>query len=297
MTAAAGARDTWASPEKSQRGRPRDETIRRALAVLVGAEAPCTVRQTYYQATVHGLVPKTEAGYDKVGRLLSEMRREGVVPWGHIADNTRWMRKPATYSSAEAALTRWTASYRRDLLDVKGANIEVWLEKDALAGVVYEVTARWDVPLMVTRGYASLSFLHEAAMTLSLWARRGVPTRIYYFGDHDPSGRDIDRKVEEELRNFAPDAELHFERIAVTEEQIAGWMLPSRPTKARDSRSHTFVGDSVELDAIPAARLRELVDDTIRTHIDPTILAQSLAIEASERQTLRLLTNQMADAR
>jgi hypothetical protein len=281
------------SNSRQGRGRPRDEGIRHDLTRLVAEAAPCSVRQAFYQASVAGLVPKIEAGYDKVKRLLTELRREGTVPWEHIADNTRWMRKPTTYSSAADGLLAHAAAYRRDLLDAKGGeNIEVWLEKDALAGVIYEVTERWDVPLMVTRGYASLSFLHSAAMSIRAWADQGVPTSIYYFGDHDPSGRDIDRQVEEELRRFAAMETgeerlwLHFERVAVTEEQIVEWHLPTRPTKASDSRARRFMGDSVELDAISAPDLRALVDEVIAAHIDIAILKQLQAIEASEREVL-----------
>ena len=112
----------------------------------------------------------------------------------------------------------------------------------------------YDVPLMVARGYASLSFLHSAAEAIN---ELDVPAFIYHLGDYDPSGVNAGEKIEETLRELAPDAEIIFERIAVTPEQIEEWSLPTRPTKASDSRAKAFGSDiSVELDAIAPDLLR-----------------------------------------
>ena len=101
--------------------------------------------------------------------------------------------------------------------------VEIWCEKDALAGVLLEETKVYDVPLMVARGYSSLSFLHNAAMAIK---ERGKPAYIYHFGDLDASGVDAARDIEAKLRRYAPDAEIHFERPAVTREQVEEWSLP-----------------------------------------------------------------------
>jgi hypothetical protein len=246
-----------------------------------------TVRQVFYQLVTGGAIPKTEASYKNiVVRLLGIMRRQGELPFSWIADNTRWMRKPRTYSSLEQALDDTLATYRRALWDQQDSYVEIWLEKDALAGVLYDVTEEWDVPLMVTRGYPSLSYLHTAAEALSEEDR---PCFIYYFGDHDPSGVHIPRKIETDLRTFAPAAELHFERLAVTAEQITEWNLPTRPTKRTDSRSRGFLGESVEVDAIPPARLRELCRRCIERHIDQGALDRTQRIEQAERDTLETI--------
>src|SRR6185295_6764294 len=159
---------------------------------------------------------KTEAQYkNTICRLLGLMRRERVIPFGRIADNTQWMRKPRTYSTFESALERTAETYRRALWDNQADYVEVWLEKDALAGVLYEETESWDVPLMVTRGYPSISYLYEAAESI---AAEQKPAYLYYFGDYDPSGIDITRAVESGIREFAPEAEIYFERLAVTTE-------------------------------------------------------------------------------
>ncbi len=158
------------------------------------------------------------------------------------------------------------------------------MEKDALSSVIYPVTAEYDVPLMSARGYASLSFLHEAAECI---ADLDVPAYIYHFGDHDPSGINAAEKIEKTLRELAPDAEICFERVAVTPEQIRQWDLPSRPTKTTDTRAKKFGSDtSVELDAIEPDLLRDLVRACIERHLDADDLAILQAAEESERKLL-----------
>ena len=103
-----------------------------------------TVRGVFYQATVAGIVPKTEAGYkNSVGRTLVQMRRSGQLPYSWIADNTRWQRKPQTFSSLEQALQHSAEYYRRSLWTDQPVYVEVWSEKDALAGVFASVTQEW----------------------------------------------------------------------------------------------------------------------------------------------------------
>jgi hypothetical protein len=178
----------------------------------------------------------------------------------------------------EQALRRTAESYRRAIWDDQPAYVEVWCEKEALAGVIIEETAPYDVPLMVTRGYGSITYLHSAAHAYS-WLSDEKPV----FGDHDPSGLDIERNVERRLREFSRHPDLHFKRIAVTRHQIVDLRLQTRPTKQSDSRARNFRGRSVELDAIPAATLRGLVRDCIEQHIDRRVLRVLEATERMER--------------
>ncbi|MEK6328669.1 MAG: hypothetical protein AABM66_14265 [Actinomycetota bacterium] len=81
------------------------QTIREAIVAVLAQDHPMTVRQVFYQLTAGGVIAKTEAEYNgTVCRLLGEMRRSGEIPYEWLADATRWMRKPTTYSSIESAL-------------------------------------------------------------------------------------------------------------------------------------------------------------------------------------------------
>jgi hypothetical protein len=268
------------------------ERRRAAFHDLVEEAQPATVRQIYYLATVAGLVPKTENGYNIVQTDLTLMRRTGDLPYGWLADSTRWQRMPNTFGSVEEALKETARLYRKDLWRDADSYVEIWLEKDALSGVVYPVTSLSDVPLMVARGYASLSFLHEAAEYI---AGLDVPAFIYHLGDYDPSGQDAARAIEQTLREMAPEAEIYFERLAVTPAQIARWRLPTRPTKVTDSRAKGFGALSVELDAIPPAHLRALVQVAIERHLPPDQLEVLRVAEKSEQGLINGLVGMLSE--
>src|SRR5262249_9055851 len=165
---------------------------------------PVNVRGLYYQAEVARIpgIEKTESCYAKVQRQVLGLRRSGRLDYGLIADSTRWMRKPRSYDSVEDALAETARTYRRNLWRDADSYVEIWIEKDALAGVIYPVTSRYDVPLMVTRGFSSETFAYEAVA-----ARRDDERDyyVYYFGDFDRSGRDGANSLKEKLERFADD--------------------------------------------------------------------------------------------
>jgi hypothetical protein len=273
-------------PKRHRRTKAAIVSVRDAIRDILEQNHPQTVRQVYYALTVKGAITKTENEYQRtVVRLLSEMREAGQIPFEWIADNTRWMRKPSAFTGIEACLNSTASSYRRDLWTSMPVYVEVWCEKDALAGVLLEETKVYDVPLMVARGYSSLSFLHSAAMAIE---ERGKPAHIYHLGDLDPSGVDAARDIEAKLRRYAPGAEIHFERPAVTHAQVEQWNLPTRPTKQTDTRAKKFgSATSVELDAIPADKLRALVRECIERHVDQRQLKILRTAEDSERDLLK----------
>ena len=269
------------------RGRPLDPEVaerRHRVAEMAKTFAPASVRQIAYQAEVHGLVPKTENRFRKIQHDLLMLRQQHVIDYDWISDNTRWMRKSDSFRGINHFLNLSISTYRRDLWHSAAHYVEVWIEKDALAGSVMQVTDPYDVPLMVARGFSSETYLYEAAMAI---IRRGKPAYIYAFFDHDPSGEHSARHIERKLRGFAPDAEIHFDLMAVTPEQIEDWELPTRETK-RGTNQHAknFDGDSCELDAIPPDKLRDLVRECIERHVDQDSLATLQAAEKSEREAL-----------
>lgn len=300
----------------SRRTKAAIQALKHALYEIIEEMRPMTVRQVFYQAVSRGLIDKTEAEYKQtIGRLLTQMRKDGDLPWHWLADNTRWMRKPDTFNSLTHMLNESQKFYRRALWNDQDAYVEIWLEKDALAGVLYNVTSQYDVPLMVTRGYPSFSYLASAAETIR---DTGKPTYLYYFGDHDPSGVDIPRHVQRQLNElvdpdrkakaemmraiggsqfadvFADDGAFSFEVVAVNEEQIISLDLQTRPTKKTDTRAKNFTGESVEVDAIHPDTLRQMVENCITQHIDPSILDNTRRIEQAEREMLQTIIKGMA---
>jgi hypothetical protein len=241
------------------------------------------------------VVPKDEAsGYKPVQKELVRLRREGLLDWSFIADNTRWMRKAMTWRSVEEAIAVWSQSYRRDLWQGQGVRIEVWLEKDALAGVVMEQAEKWGVPLMVTRGTSSITFLYSAAMEArGAWENVGVRTVVLALYDYDMGGVRSSGAVERGLREHAGDAPIEYRQLAVMREQIEEWSLPTRPAKKTDSEYARWVREygteAVELDAIPPNRLLGLVEEAVLNYVDKWEWEMEQLVEEEEREGLAKL--------
>src|SRR5215213_871499 len=173
------------STKSERRTKAEIQAIRQAIYEIVCADWPMTVRQVFYALTVRGAVSKTEQEYKGTTiRLLTAMRRAGELPYSWISDNTRWMRKPSSYVGLGDLLEQTARFYRRDLWAEAPVYVEVWCEKDALAGVLLEETAVYDVPLMVSRRFSSDTYLQAAAEAIRA---RKKPAHIYHFGDHDPA--------------------------------------------------------------------------------------------------------------
>jgi hypothetical protein len=230
---------------------------------------PITVRGLYYQAEVSHVpgIGKDEAGYHKVQEQVLNLRRARRLPYGDIADSTRWMRKPHTYSGAEDALRETARLYRKSLWEDAEVYLEVWIEKDALAGIIYPVTDECDVALMVARGYVSETFCWEAAA-----AREGDPRPyiVYYLGDCDRAGVDAARTLKEKLESFGAETgvDVEFLHLAIEPSDIlefvpadekalvnlngqARW-LPTREPMRKTSADKAWPDAyAIELDAIP----------------------------------------------
>ena len=250
------------------------------------AHGPVTVRGLFYAATVAGLpgVEKTEAGYDKVQRQVLELRRVGRLPYDAIADQGRYMRKPRTHAGWENALCDAARSYRKDLWADADECVEIWIEKSALAGVVYPVTADCDVPLMPTGGYSSETFAHDAVRALRGAGRTLVIHALY---DFDRSGQDAAASLREMAERFGRTygVPVRFRSLGLSLEQVQGWNLPTRPPKRATAADRRWPHDvAAELDAVPPDRLRDLVRSAIERHLPPARLAR---LKDEERDTLR----------
>lgn len=279
------------SPLKPRRYRRTDAVLAEldeAIITAVAEDHPVSLRGVYYRVVSAGAVEKTEKGYAVVQRQLLKLRRAGRVPYGHIADGTRWIIKPKTWSDPEAALQALGSSYRKMLWLDQDVSVQIFSEKDAITGTVSGKCAEWDVPLGIVRGYASETFAYNVAMALP----DDKTSIIYQLGDHDPSGNNAWEVFQDRITAFRADVDVIFERLAVTPEQIEELRLPTRPTKDSDPRSAAFEGGSVEVDAIRAPVLRDIVEDAITQWLDQDALAITREVERQERRGLRSLAGE-----
>jgi hypothetical protein len=268
--------------------------VRQAIIATLKELRPQTVRQVFYQLVARAVVDKTENEYTRtVCRLLGDMRLDGTVPWDHIIDDSRRTRNTQTFDNITDALRDTAECYRRSALRESDVYIEIWSEKDALSGIIWEAASEYDVPVVVSKGMPSLTQIHDSFVNIARAAKAGKRSSLYQFGDHDPTGCLIPETIKTRLREFCNKHGCPyptFERIALTRDQVERFNLPTRPTK-RDGNHHArgFEGDSVELDALPADELRRLVTECIERHISPQQVDVLREAEASERDILQQL--------
>jgi hypothetical protein len=278
-----------ACPIKRDRRTKADiQAVRDDIKAVLSADHPMTVRQVFYQLVVRGTIEKTEAQYQgTVIRLLTEMRMDRTVPFSWIIDESRRTRQTETHDNISEAIRDTAKFYRRSALRECSDYVEIWCEKEALSGIIWDVASEYDVPVVVSKGMPSLTQVYGSFLNIYRAAQAGKTSYLYQFGDHDPSGVLIPQALERRLQEFCEKRQCQFpnvERVSLTEEQIDEFDLPTRPTKRKGNRhANSFEGESTELDALPAAELRRLVSEYIEQHINPQMLKTLRAAEESER--------------
>lgn len=285
------------SPVK--RARRTDGQMGTMLAAIQGilndADGAITIRHLFYRLVGLRVIEKTEAAYKGLCGHLSKWRRSEEIPWGAFADSTRWHIRHETFNGVQDALKNTVETYRRNFWSTQPFYLEVWVEKDAIAGIVAETANSFGVPVFVARGFASLSSLYSAANTFREVIAAGKTVIIYHLGDYDPSGVAAGESMKRAFRDdFRVD--LHFIRAAVTEAQIELLNLPTRPVKTTDSRAKKWTGgECVELDTMPSAAIRSLVQTGITKYIAEEDQWQKLQkTEAMERATLEKIYRKAA---
>jgi hypothetical protein len=257
-------------------------------------EQPLTLRGLMYRVVSVGWLPSTDREhYNRLGRILTTLREAGVVPFSWIVDNVRSTIKPSSWSGLGDFVGTVQQAYRKDFWAQLPEYVHVFVEKDAIAGVLAPVTQEYDVSLSPIRGYVSLSFAHEIAET---WRRIEKPIHAYYLGDFDPSGFDLERDLREKLARYG-DRPFAWKRLAVNADDFGAFdLIPLRP-KALDKRARAFIKDygtrCAELDALPATELRQRVRDAIGGHIPRDRWEQLQAIERRERESFTKALNKI----
>ncbi len=278
---------TLYQPSSIKRNRRTKDELNALLAAsqtVLAREGIVTIRHLFYCLVSEAGLEKTEASYKQLGNHLTNWRKRGLIPWNAFADNTRWHIGTTTYDSAVEALENTVEAYRRNLWLDQDTYLEIWVEKDAIAGLVSDAANAFGVKTFVCRGFASGTSLYSAAETFKRWTERGKVCRIAYLGDHDPSGVVIDRIA---LKAFEMHgAEVEMERLAVTPEQIEQYNLPTRPAKAGDTRAKHWIGGCVEVDALPTSTLKAMVSDAITKHIEQGAWERLRRTEELERASL-----------
>lgn len=250
-----------------------------------------TLRQLYYQFVARDYLANTDKNYKRLGDIINDARMAGLVDWLYLEDRTRNLRLLEQFASAEDALDQLAGYYHIDMWARQKVRPEVWVEKDALVGVVQRICNELDVPYFSCRGYTSQSEMWRAGQRLAGWHEQGYSTYIIHLGDHDPSGIDMSRDIFDRLEIFMGGTT--FERIALNMDQIRKYTPPPNPAKVTDSRAKGYIeryGDeSWELDALEPKVLMDMIRATVESMRDPDIYHEDLVRRHTTTEQLRKL--------
>lgn len=247
-----------------------------------------TLRQLYYQLVSRDIIANRTQEYAKISSILVKGRMAGIVDWSAIEDRIRTPYLPYYVDGVKNAIEDTVNTYRLDRQRGQEYYIEVWVEKDALSGVLKRVTSKYHINLMVNRGYSSASAMYDAYQRFKFVGRWGQTGCIIYIGDHDPSGLDMIRDVTERLNEFGVSPEI--EHLALREDQIKEFNPPPNPAKVTDPRAKWYLknfGDtSWEVDALNPKVLTNLLIDSIESRVDMLLFAEILKMEKRDKQDL-----------
>lgn len=248
-----------------------------------------TLRQVYYQMVARAIIPNNERSYKNLGNLISDARLAGLIDWYAIEDRTRNMRGNSHWTTPGSVIDSAAYSYKLDHWAGQRHYVEVWVEKDALVGIVGQICQRLDVNYFSCRGYVSQSEMWGAARRLKRHQDQGQRVVLLHLGDHDPSGKDMSRDIVDRLDMFETH-DVTFKRLALNMDQIEMYNPPPNPTKLTDSRSTGYIEEygyeCWELDALEPGVISELIDTNVRKYRNETLYKAVMAKENREKALL-----------
>jgi hypothetical protein len=266
--------------------------ISKALEIIGEYESDgydLTLRQLYYQFVARGLLANKDTEYNKLGRIVSDARLAGLIDWNSITDRTRYLRKNSHWLSPADVIESAAYGYAIDKWKTQPNRVEVWIEKDALIGVVEQVCEPLDIPHFSCRGYTSASEMWVASQRLLGYIKAGQEPIILHLGDHDPSGMDMSRDIKSRLDLFTS-KDVTVKRIALNMEQVSRYNPPPNPAKITDSRSlgyrAEFGDESWELDALDPSVLTNLIEKEVLQYRSVVEWNKAVKQEDQERSEL-----------
>lgn len=270
---------------------PKTEAVIQQAEAIIndirGQGYTLSLRQLYYQFVSRDLIPNRDTEYKRLGSIINDARLAGRIDWTAIEDRGRNVAGGYGYDHDPRDSVRAIGDYfQLDRWAGQNYRPEIWVEKDALSGVVGRVASELDVPYLACKGYMSQSEMWQAGRRFQQIHRRGQTPVVIHLGDHDPSGVDMTRDIEDRLAMFAG-IPVWVERVALNIEQVREYNPPPNPTKQTDSRStgymEQFGEECWELDALPPAVLAQVIRDAIEPLRDDAALA---GVKARERDAV-----------
>jgi hypothetical protein len=274
-----------------------------AALKILAEQNPMTIRQLFYRLVSVNVIPNDLASYQRVSEAMTKSRDDGRCPFGWIADRSRPIYEVTGWEDASAYMDTMRDGYRKNFWETQPEHIEIWVEKDAIIGSIEDVCKDLGVTIRVGRGYWSTTAAHNIA---EYFATVDKPITAFYLGDHDPSGVDISRDLEERVRYYGEGdsflEDFTLKRLAIHKSDIATFNLPPLPLKKKsdgtdsDPRAAKFRREhgtqAVELDALPPVELRRRIEEAVKEHTDKAAWDEAVAEEIIEKGRIADAVNQ-----
>lgn len=269
------------------------EIIRIANAIVADLKSQgydLTLRQLYYQFVSRDVLPNTQQSYKRLGDIVNNGRLAGLIDWEAIEDRTRNLRKNPHWDNPAGVIKSAADSYGIDLWKGQEHRVEVWVEKDALIGILERACDELDVSYFSCRGYTSQSELWGAAQRHRGYMKAGQRPVVLHLGDHDPSGIDMSRDIEDRLHLFG--ARTIVRRIALTMDQVDQYSPPPNPAKQTDARFASYAAEhgdeSWELDALAPKVIDDLIREQTAEFLDQEMWDERHELQEKGRELLRV---------
>ena len=265
------------------------QTCNKIIAEYQAQGFVLTLRQLYYQLVSRDIIANKQTEYKRLGSIVNDARLAGMIDWLAIEDRTRELRSLSRWDSPSDIIDAVAAQFHMDLWKGQKYRPEVWIEKDALVGVIEGVCNELDVPHFSCRGYTSQSEMWVGAMRLKKHVNaRQIPI-IFHLGDHDPSGKDMTRDIFDRMQMFMGGTKL--ERLALNMEQVEKYNPPPNPAKLTDSRCAGYIAEfgdeSWELDALEPSVIAALIRTNVMALVNKKVFKERLDERKKHRATLK----------
>jgi hypothetical protein len=250
-----------------------------------------TLRQLYYQFVARGLLPEnTMAQYKRLGGIIRDARNGGLIDWDAIEDRTREVNTHSSWDNPADIISTAAKRYQEDLWANQLYRPEVWIEKEALLGVIEGVCTDYRVPFFAHRGNNSQTLQYQAGKRFAEYLDQGLIPVVLHLADHDPNGIDMTRDNRDRLALYAGQ-KIEVRRIGLNMDQVRRYRPPPSFVKEGDTRTSGYTeqfgtDECWELDALSPT----VIADLIRAEIEPMLDADEWsAAKKREAQSRREL--------
>lgn len=264
-----------------------------------GRGYPLSLRQLYYQLVARDLIPNQQREYNRLGDAITNGRLAGLVSWTAIEDRGRNLRGHTTHDSPRHAMATAVSEYKIDMWANQSWHPEVWVEKQAMEGVIGHIAGELRVDFFATKGYNSTSEQWRAGQRFARYIHQGQRPIVFHLTDHDPSGFDMTEDLKSRLALFAG-VPITVQRIALTTTQVHQYSPPPNPVKDTDSRMPAYravYGDQCwEMDALEPDVIQRVIRDAIMQIREQGPWDEMAEQEAADARVLELQLEELGGA-